>query len=175
MNPCSASINIASSSAIPFTSLSLINPSPFFANKDISSIHIVMSKLTPQSLADITKKYDVDPQFQPCLSEPGTAIINAHEGFVSVYQVLFKSGLRFPTFDFLRVVLDYYDLHITQITPNGFRNIICFVMICPALDIVPTLMDEFLFVRLSAFLGTMAYGISYDRAPDPTPELTLEE
>lgn len=66
-------------------------------------------------------------------------IVDTLKGFVGVYQVFFKSGLCFPTFDFLEVILDYYHLHITQITPNAFQKIICFAMLCFALEIVPSI------------------------------------
>lgn len=76
-------------------------------------------------------------------------IVDTLKGFVGVYQVFFKSGLCFPTFDFLEVILDYYHLYIAQITTNGFRKIICFVMLCSTLEIVPfiTLFLQF-YVRM---------------------------
>ncbi|CAH1437387.1 unnamed protein product [Lactuca virosa] len=85
------------------------------------------------------KKYEIDPQFHPRLSDPWNTIVDAPEGFVGVYRVFLKSGLRLPAFGFLKTDLNYYNLHIAQITPNGFRKIVCFVMLCSALDVAPSI------------------------------------
>lgn len=53
--------------------------------------------------------------------------------------MFFKSWLWLPAFDFLETILDYYGLHITYITPNGFRKILCFTLLCIALDVSPTI------------------------------------
>ncbi|CAH1425953.1 unnamed protein product [Lactuca virosa] len=105
------------------------------ASKEISSIRTMKSKLTPKSLSDIMKRYHIDPEFRLRLPKLGDAIVATPEGFVGVYRVFFKPGLRLPTFEFLEVVLDYYHLHIAQITPNGFRKII--YMLCSTLDFMP--------------------------------------
>ncbi|CAH1430621.1 unnamed protein product [Lactuca virosa] len=183
------------------------------ANKEISSIRTMKSKITPKTLTDIMKKYEIDPQFHPRFPDPGNAIVDAPEGFVGVYRMFFKSGLRLPSFGFLKIVLYYYNLHISQITPNGFRKIVCFVMLCSALDIAPSITifrhfyvpmsnrdwvslflhhrvveiydglltsikywkEEFFFVNDSAFSEPMAYGVTFDRVVNPSPELSLKE
>lgn len=58
---------------------------------------------------------------------------------MGVYRLLFKSGLHLPDFDFLETILDYYALHITQITPNGFHKVLCFTLLCVALDVLPSI------------------------------------
>ncbi|CAH1426459.1 unnamed protein product [Lactuca virosa] len=35
--------------------------------------------------------------------------------------------------------MDYYGLHIAQITPNGFRKILCFTLLCVAMDVSPAI------------------------------------
>ncbi|CAH1415670.1 unnamed protein product [Lactuca virosa] len=73
------------------------------------------SKLSPKNLSDIMKKYHIDPDFNLHFPKPGDAIVDTPE------------------------VLDYYHLHITQITPNGFQKIICFVMLCSSVDVTPSI------------------------------------
>ena len=46
-----------------------------------------------------------------------------------------KVGHQFPAFSFLGVILSDYKLRIGQITPNGFRKIMCFVLLHRALGI----------------------------------------
>ncbi|CAH1439408.1 unnamed protein product [Lactuca virosa] len=59
--------------------------------------------------------------------------------YVGVYTIFFRSGLRLPTFDFLNSVQSHYKLHIAQIAPNGFKKIMCFVLLNKSLDIIPSL------------------------------------
>lgn len=87
----------------------------------------------------LVQKYHIDTKFHHRLPEASDAIIDAPEGFVGVYKVFFKSGLRLPYFDFVETVLDYYGLHITQIIPNGFRKVLCFTLLYVALDVLPSI------------------------------------
>ncbi|CAH1446924.1 unnamed protein product [Lactuca virosa] len=105
------------------------------ASTGISHIRTVKSKLTVRTMGMLVRKYDIDPQFHPRLPEANEAITDAPEGLVGVYLVFFKSGLRLPAFDFLETALDYYGLHIALITPNGFRKILCFTLLCVTLDV----------------------------------------
>ncbi|CAH1446833.1 unnamed protein product [Lactuca virosa] len=109
------------------------------ASTGISHIRTIRSKLSVRSMSSIVRKYDIDAKFHPRPPGPGDAIANAPKDFVGVYRVFFKSGLRLPALDFLETILDYYGLHIAQITPNGFRKILCFLLLCIALDIVPSI------------------------------------
>lgn len=107
--------------------------------KDSHRINNTLSRLSQKKLDGITKLYRIDHQFKPQLPSPSQTITNPHLGFIWVYQQFFKVVLRLPAFAFLRVITDHYKFHFTQITPNGFRKIICFVMLCEALNIVLTL------------------------------------
>ncbi|CAH1445589.1 unnamed protein product [Lactuca virosa] len=109
------------------------------ASTRISHIGMVKSKLTIRTMGTLVRKYNIDPKFHPRLPEATDAITDASEGFVGVYQVFFESRLRLPAFDILETVLDYYSLHIIQITPNVFRKILCFTLLCVALDASPTI------------------------------------
>ncbi|CAH1417971.1 unnamed protein product [Lactuca virosa] len=74
------------------------------ASTGISHIGTVKSKLTVRTMGMLVRKYVIDPKFHPRLSEATDAIIDPPGGFVGVYQVFFKSGLRLPAFDFLETV-----------------------------------------------------------------------
>ncbi|CAI9301180.1 unnamed protein product [Lactuca saligna] len=105
----------------------------------ISHISTVRSKLSVRSMSSIVRKYDIDAKFHPRPHEPGDAITNTPKYFVGVYLVFFKSGLWLHAFDFSETILDYYGLHIAQITPDRFRRMLCFMLLCIALDIVPSI------------------------------------
>lgn len=96
----------------------------------ISHIKTVKSRLSVRSMANIIMKYEIDPNFHPSLPEADDAITNAPKDSVGIYSVFFKSGLRLPTFDFLEIILEYYGMHIYQITLNRFRKVLCFSLPC---------------------------------------------
>lgn len=87
----------------------------------------------------LVRKYHIDPKFHLCLPKANDAITDAPEGFMRVYRIFFKSGLWLPAFDFLETIMDYYSLHIAQITPNGFRKVLCFIVLCVSLDVSPSI------------------------------------
>ncbi|CAH1436943.1 unnamed protein product [Lactuca virosa] len=98
----------------------------------------------------LVRKYHIDPKFHPRLPEANDAITDAPEGFLGVYRVLFKSGLRLPAFYLLVTILDYYGLHIAQITHNGFRKALCFTLLCVALDVSPSItLFRYLYLPMS--------------------------
>lgn len=49
-----------------------------------------------------------------------------------MYVDNFKAGLRVPVCELLPRVLDYYGIHITQLTPNAVGRIIGFEVLCRA-------------------------------------------
>ncbi|KAL7611777.1 hypothetical protein Lser_V15G06814 [Lactuca serriola] len=101
------------------------------ARTGISHIGMVKSKLTVQTMGMLVRMNHIDPKFHPRLPEANDTITDAPKDFVGVYRVFFKSGLRLPAFNFLETVLDYYVLHITQITPMAFTMF--FALPCCAL------------------------------------------
>ncbi|CAI9271980.1 unnamed protein product [Lactuca saligna] len=132
-------------------------------------------------MGTLVRKYHIDPKFHPRLSDANYAITKAPEGLVGVYRVFSKFGWHLPTFDFLETVLDYYGLHIDQITHNGFRKVSFSlrhgsVELC---DGLPTSIkfwkEEFFYVHASAFFGPMEYGAIADKAVDFALELSAEE
>ncbi|CAI9302330.1 unnamed protein product [Lactuca saligna] len=99
----------------------------------------MISYFMPQKLLDDIKSYHIDSQIKPLLPHENQSIIDPPPGYVGVYTNFFRSGLHLPTFDFLNSVLSHYKLHIAQIAPNGFKKIMCFMLLNKALNIVPSL------------------------------------
>ena len=98
-------------------------------------IDVIPSTLSPKNLEEIGRVYHIDPSFHPRLPENGQTILTPPDGCVGVYAIFMRAGLRFPVFPFLRVILSHYRLRLGQITPNGFRKIMCFVLLHPTLGL----------------------------------------
>ena len=58
-------------------------------------------------------------------------------GCVAVYEGFLKAGLRFPLHSFIRNVLNFYQLVPSQLVPNPMKVILCFVVLCHLLEILP--------------------------------------
>ena len=107
--------------------------------KENKGIDIICSTLSPKNFDKMLTHCHVDVSFRARLPEKNQTITTPPPGYVGVYMYFMKSGLRFPVFNFLRVVLKYYRLHIAQIAPNGFCKIIAFVMLSRAFGIEPSI------------------------------------
>ncbi|KAL4554076.1 hypothetical protein LXL04_039803 [Taraxacum kok-saghyz] len=99
----------------------------------------VTCSLSEDDLAEMRKNFKIDPSLQIVLPTPNQTIKTPPEGFVGIYHQFLKAGLRFPVFDFMKIVLSHYNLHIAQLGPNSFRKTICFVMLSRALGVPPSL------------------------------------
>ena len=102
--------------------------------KDKKIAGVVYSSLTLKSLEKITAAYHVSDDIHPTLPNPGQAIHNPPDKMAGVYHHHLKAGLRFPLNGFITSLLAHYHVHLT----NGFRKVMCFLIICKMLDIIPT-------------------------------------
>ena len=98
-------------------------------------IDTIPSTLSPKNLEEIIRVYHIDPLFRPRLPKNGETMLTPPSGFVGVYNIFMRAGLRFPAFPFLRVILSHYRLRLGQITPNSFRKIMCFILLHRALGL----------------------------------------
>ena len=98
----------------------------------------VDTTLTEEDLKEITAAYHVHPDNLPLLPEPNQFVHEPPEGYTGVYLHHLRAGLRFPLHNFIKAVLAHYKVHLIQVTPNGFRKMMCFLLICKLLGISPT-------------------------------------
>lgn len=61
------------------------------------------------------------------------------QGMVALYTYYFKAGLRVPVCELVLRVLEFYQIHITQLTPNAVGRIIGFEVLCRAEGRDPTI------------------------------------
>ncbi|CAI9301178.1 unnamed protein product [Lactuca saligna] len=102
-------------------------------------IHNAFSVLTKNQLNELVKSFHIDPRFCPQLHSLNQTITNPRLGCVGVYSIFFKSGLQLLSIPLFGIILDYYKVHIAQITTTDFLKIMCFMLLCRALDIPPSL------------------------------------
>ncbi|KAI3498712.1 hypothetical protein L1887_34491 [Cichorium endivia] len=105
--------------------------------KEKETMGITPSTLTQRSLDVIIESYLILREFSPTVPDSEITINRAGPGQIGVYYQFMLAGLRFPAFDFLGEITRSYQIHLSQISPNGFRKIVCFVMLCSALGIKP--------------------------------------
>lgn len=105
------------------------------ASTGISHIRMVKSKLTVRTMFMLVRKYHIDPKFYPRLPEANDAITDAPEGFMGVYRVFFKSGLRLPDFDLLWNCSGLLWSAHRPNNPNGFCKVLCFTVLRVSMDV----------------------------------------
>lgn len=93
--------------------------------------------LNRRPLSKILEKFWIPSRFRPSPPNPRLTIDKIPRSHVGVYYQFMLAGLRFPAFPFLGEVLNHYKIHISQVSPNGFRKIICFAMLCESIGISP--------------------------------------
>ena len=102
----------------------------------------VCTILTKENLEEITTAYHILSDKLPLLPEPDQFVHEPPAGYAGVYLHHLRAGMRFPPHDFIGAVLAHYKVHLIQVTPNGFRKMMCFLLICKFLDI-PSTVDLF--------------------------------
>jgi len=125
-------------------------------SRENRAAHNVPSTLTDQDLEEIVRQFHLPSILQPRNPEKGKFITAAPSGFVGIYLQYLVAGLRFPVCDFINELLSFYHLHIAQVSPNGFRKIIAFILSCRALGIPldVTLFRHFYLTSVSADVVT---------------------
>ena len=52
------------------------------------------------------------------------------EGYVISFAIFHEQGFRVPTHRFLQGLLDYYEVELQHLTPNGIQHMAAFVALC---------------------------------------------
>lgn len=99
------------------------------------------------------------------LSKLTKIIRTLEEGYVAVYELQLKSGLKFPIFDLLRDVINHYRVLIAQIYPIGICRHISFEMACTLVGVSCSLVLYRQFFQMKG-MGGMFYFSSRPKGRD---------
>ncbi|CAH1416892.1 unnamed protein product [Lactuca virosa] len=100
-----------------------------------TNIESISSSVSPDYLEHIIKSYRISDKFLPSVAPPESSIRDIGDRQVGVYLQFLLVGLRFLPLSFIGDVCRVYKIHLTQVSPNSFRKIMCFLILCKALDI----------------------------------------
>ncbi|XP_022769128.1 uncharacterized protein LOC111312782 isoform X2 [Durio zibethinus] len=105
------------------------------------SVDMIASTLAERDLNDIARKYHIDT-IKYHLSLPKSSQ-RANSNFARkhtfcIYADAFKAGLRLPLHPLIPAILRQFGVAPTQITPNSWRVLICFISFCCSQKITPT-------------------------------------
>lgn len=84
--------------------------------------------------------------------ENRASIRDSLEGQVRVYVQFLLSALRFSAPSFLGKVYRVYKFHLSQISPNSFRKLMCFQLLSQALGLHPDI-DVFHYMYCTISIG----------------------
>lgn len=98
------------------------------------------SVLTQEEVNSFCEEWGIDQAFHPIAPAADATIFDMPAGKIGVYTRWFDfANIRFPLSRFLLTVLQYYQVHISQISPVGLVKVSSFEIHCRALDGIPTL------------------------------------
>ena len=108
------------------------------------------SSLSEPNIERLRKQYRIPEQYQ--LFTPGAdgRVNSPSSGQVTFYVEDLRTDLRFLIPEFVRNLLDYYDLCFAKLAPNSIRLIISFALLCRLISIEPrpSLFCSFFILRL---------------------------
>lgn len=96
------------------------------------------STLTPKKVASLCTKFYLGDEVGACAPDANHNINSNPEHMVGIYKNFLQAGLRFPISVFLGKILQHYRISISQLSPNGYRKLLCFELLCRALGLAPS-------------------------------------
>ncbi|KAL4384134.1 hypothetical protein GQ457_15G006210 [Hibiscus cannabinus] len=104
-------------------------------------VNVIASTLTESDLEKIAKEYQIDTSRYhlslPKSSERANSYFSCQRTFC-IYADAFKAGLRLPLHPLVSEILNVFGVAPTQIPPNSWRILICFISFCYSRKITPT-------------------------------------
>lgn len=95
-------------------------------------IEYTRSALAFVNVATVVKNYHIGSSDVVSVPKDDERARYPPQDMVALYTDYFKAGLRVPVCELLQRVLDFYKIHITQLTPNAVGRIIGFKVLCQA-------------------------------------------
>ncbi|CAM0913024.1 unnamed protein product [Alopecurus aequalis] len=96
------------------------------------------SLATQTEVEALCKKHRVPAEFAARPAGERRACTPPPPGAVCVYAHALEAGLRFPLPAFFSEALYHFGLAPGQLTPNGWRVLVCFVVLCHSAGVPPT-------------------------------------
>nr|GEX38904.1 reverse transcriptase domain-containing protein [Tanacetum cinerariifolium] len=143
--------------------------------RDTVQLETAVSTISQEYLLEFTSEYGISKALHPKLLGPGDRIVDFPEGKVGVYTKFFEfANFRLPLSQFLFDILDYYQIHLSQLSVIGAAKNNCFFWVDER--VFPTIVDW----RTSAPKDGMPTENTYspkgcdntEHTPYPNPETT---
>ena len=98
-----------------------------------------LSTLIRKDLQKIRAKYHLSSDITLMVPGKDWRASSPPVGWICVYEDQLRVGLRFSLHPFIRVLLQFYQILLTQIVPNGIWLVIKFLLICGEHGVEPTM------------------------------------
>lgn len=102
-------------------------------------IEYTRSALASVDVATAVKDYHIESTSVVSVPKDDERARYPPNGIVALYVDYLRAGLRVPVCELVLRVLEYYKIHITQLTPNAVGRIIGFEVLCRAEGKDPTI------------------------------------
>lgn len=82
------------------------------------------------TIASYNSLFNIPPGYRLVKPSPGDRTCNFRKDAMYVYRDALLAGLRFPLHDFIPTLLADIQINPSQLPPNAWRNILCFMVLC---------------------------------------------
>ncbi|GJR86959.1 hypothetical protein Tco_0210970 [Tanacetum coccineum] len=107
--------------------------------RDTITLEQAVSTISKEYLQLFCSDYFIPESLHPELPGPEDAIVNFPEGKIGVYCKFFEfANYRIPITQFLFDLLDYYQIHLSQLSVIGAAKVSQFEINCRVLNVIPT-------------------------------------
>ncbi|KAK1604668.1 hypothetical protein QYE76_028341 [Lolium multiflorum] len=104
-----------------------------------ASERFTSSLCTQAEVEALCKKHGVPPEFAAQPAVDRRACTPPRRGAICVYAHALEAGLRFPLHAFFSEALSHFRLAPSQLTPNGWRVLVGFFVLCHSAGVPPSL------------------------------------
>ncbi|GKC82648.1 hypothetical protein Tco_1138365 [Tanacetum coccineum] len=132
----------------------------------MSTIRDFKSKLNQKALDALCTKYHIPACVHPSLPGPDNNILQSPDGKIGVYiQFFYFANYRIPLSQFLVDVLDYFRIHLSQLSVFGAAKVSHFEILCRVHGFQPSVNCFCAFYTSSYTKGWMSFVKRSDAAP----------
>ncbi|GKC75761.1 hypothetical protein Tco_1126535 [Tanacetum coccineum] len=124
--------------------------------RDTIQLEDAVSTISQEYLLEFSSEYFIPENLHPELPGPGDHIVDFPEGKIGVYTKKIEfANFRIPISQFLFDILEYYQIHLSQLSVIGAAKVSHFKINCRVLNIIPSVnlfrVDEKVFPTVVAW------------------------
>lgn len=101
-------------------------------------IHTSSVLLNPITLVELWSQFEIPLEYKLRVATESNPAHTPPPGYMVVYDQQLPRGIKFPLHNLVKDILNFWKLALGQITPNGYRLIMGFLIMCQCAGVIPS-------------------------------------